>query len=544
MIRARVTIIAVCFCLCGRIYGQSSASDSGWGFTKWARSYKAGYNDKNGQYVGGSQLMHLVPYDGKLYAGVSYWMDKGCMWYGGGRSKGRWGQVLRLDSPTAEWQLEFQLPEKCLRPELLDVVTFKTDGKGKRLRRPVSFLVTGNYFQMGHRTVGVRCFARDDKTGEWESSLIHSSRGNFGEDYSIRAIHVHRDRVTGVDMVFATIGVKGIFSGVYDPSAPGRIRWNKEPEKGNLTIRPLAIVDADKSLCFSSGHYVFKRIDGPNPKYITIEDLTDLHAGPVNSPCGGIRGLTAVDSPSGKGQSLIFVWTPVPGRIPGDIYRLDPVSKTKYTRQKEVALADVLSAYLKTDVYFVLGGYNCFLPVTYGHETEHIVGFESVVKKKEGMSTFKSNQTNSRNGYYRGGAFAIRNRRGEYRIEEIEGKGGIKQSDPPLAATVSYALSPFRKEPAIYFGGLDPNHVDATNHAWIYKGVVKSSGRKKSSGRNGRPVTNEPFRTWTSSKGSTISAKLVSIGNGTVVLQKRTGKRIRIRSSALSTRDQSYLTSL
>ena len=540
--KTKLTIGFMLFALFSAVFAQSAAAKPKWQFTKWEHSYKSGYTDKNGEYIGGSQLMHLVPYKGKMFAGVSYWMDKGCMWYDRQNSKNRWGQILRLDSPNDKWQLEYQLPEKCLRPEFLDVVTFGTDGEGQRLRTPVSFLVTGNYFRMDHQTIGVRCFARNDQTGKWEPSLVHSSHGNFGEDYSIRAIHVHRDRVTGVDMVFATIGVKGIFSGVYDPEAPGRIKWNGPPEKGNLTIRPLAIVDANNSLIFPSGKFIFRRIDGATPKYEQIHSLEDIFSGAVSSPHGGIRGLTSVPSPSGKGDSLVFMWAPVGGGIRGDIYRLDKVGN-KYVRNKEVCIGDILSKYLGGGpVYSVLGAYNSFMPIDVGGgELEHIIGFEAVILKKN-HPTLKMNSKSPLVGYYRGGAFAIRNRKQEYRVGEIN--GGIKHGDTPLVATVSFGFSPFKSEPAIYMGGLDPNAVDSTNLAWIYKGVVKGkakSGEKVVSSGGSEPSQPQPYRTWKSKSGKTIEARLVKCVGSSVILEKRTGKKIKIGRSGLSSKDRRYL---
>ena len=42
---------------------------------RWALSYDAGYRDANGAYAGGSEIMHLVAHQGKLYAANGYWMD-------------------------------------------------------------------------------------------------------------------------------------------------------------------------------------------------------------------------------------------------------------------------------------------------------------------------------------------------------------------------------------------------------------------------------------------------------------------------------------
>ena len=548
---------------CGSMYAQESIN--GWRFESWQKSFTAGHNDKLGNYLGGSQMMHLVPHKGKLYAAVSYWMDKGCVWYGHGRSKGRWAQILRLDGPTTGWEQDFMFPKTGLRPEILKELTFTTDGKGKRLRKPVSFLITCNSFVIGPNKVGLKCFARDDKTGKWHDSFIMTGSGFPGEGYSIRDMHVHRDKVTRTDMVFTTIGTSGIFSGVYDPKAPGWIKWNKTPEPTQkLKIRPLAIVEANGALHFSSGRYVFKRIDGPNPKYVTVHDLSDFYSGDIHSAVGGIRGMTTVDNPEGSGHSLVFVWSPRGGLFKGDIFRLDPDTPkaNHYTRHKEVVLGDILSKYLKTPVYFILGAYNDFLPVPYGNTVEHIIGFETVIRKGRHPVFISNSNPHGGSAYYRGGAFAIRSPEGKYRIAEIEGKGGIKQSDPPLAATVGYAVSPFKNELAVYFSGLDPNHVDATNHAWIYKGLVKTdrpyrarnssryASTRTSSSRTPRKsatpsvrLPNERFRTWRSSKGTSLEAKALSMTSSSVVLKKRSGRSIRIKRSALAAADQLYLTS-
>lgn len=534
--------------LCSYLHAQNECQ-----FIRWEQSYKAGNNDINGNYLGGSQMMHLVPHKGKLYAGLSYWMDRGCAWYGKQNHRDRWAQILRLDSPNASWVLDFQLPETFLRPEILRKLTFRTDGEGNRLREPFSFLITCTSYRMRHNVVGVKCFARDDATGKWNGSFIYTGSGTPGEGYSIRDMHVHRDKVTGVDMVFTTIGTFGIFSGVLDKSVPGWIRWNEKCEnKMKIHIRPLSIVEANGSLHFSTGRRVFRRIDGPNPSYVKVHDLSDYYSDEITPPVGGIRGMTSIKNPKGRGDSLIFVWSPKGGAFtnPGEIFRLDPDGPNNYTRTKEVVLGELLGKYLKAHVFFILGAYNDFMPVKVGKKTEHIIGFESVIHRRPYVPYFGSNVKASPDiGYYRGGAFAIRSADGKYRIEEIKGKYGTKQHEPPLAATVAYAISPFKDENAIYFSGLDPNHVDATNHSWIFKGILKgkkSLQRSRSAAFSREKVNNCPelYREWTNKKGQTVVAKLIANYGSKVYLQKRSGEKITIKTNSLSSRDRSYLKSI
>jgi hypothetical protein len=62
-------------------------------------------------------------------------------------------------------------------------------------------------------------------------------------------------------------------------------------------------------------------------------------------PTGGIRGLTAIPNPNGKGESLIFaMWAGRPSH--GDIYRLDPAADGTFTRTREASLDELMSQYL------------------------------------------------------------------------------------------------------------------------------------------------------------------------------------------------------
>ena len=108
----------------------------------WERSYQAGSTDTNGAFMGGSQMMHLVPYKDSLYAGLSYWMDdRNDYLYGAGTNvDAGWGQILRLDSSDGEWEVDFEMGAYWLRPETLKEVIFTTDSNGIALAESVSFL--------------------------------------------------------------------------------------------------------------------------------------------------------------------------------------------------------------------------------------------------------------------------------------------------------------------------------------------------------------------------------------------------------------------
>ena len=109
---------------------------------RWVLSYDAGYLDEQGNYAGGSEIMHLAAHKGKLFAANGYWMD------------GRWeipsdgqkqsAQVLRLDSSDGVWQVDLDtgkengLGLEFMKANILKSVTFRYDGKGQPLADPES----------------------------------------------------------------------------------------------------------------------------------------------------------------------------------------------------------------------------------------------------------------------------------------------------------------------------------------------------------------------------------------------------------------------
>jgi hypothetical protein len=436
---------------------------------EWEKSFTAGQRDANGRYMGGSETLHLVGHAGKLYAAVGYWFDERNIFYGGDDPRTGWAQILRLDSPNGEWQVDLDMGGRHLRPETLKEITLTTDGQGALLDKPITLLVA-LAFSIDREKTLAHSFTRNDLTGEWVKSVIFSGPKIKGGN-SMRDIRVHRDTVTGIERIFATVGRNGIFSGVYDPNEPGFIKWDSTPEMGPVDTRPLAIIKANGSLLFSAGRLIYQRIDGERPSYRIVHDMSDL-AATVNGPLGGIRGLTAVPNPNGPGDALLFAWnSSITDR--GVVYRLEPDTSGGYSRHKEVTIADLTSDYLGgTPVNFVIAAYNEFLAVPGADkgETEYLVGFESVIGLKNKHPVKVINKSEGKVRLYRGAMYAIRDADLKYRIEEVNGR--IQADDRPLVAPRCYVRSPFEGEDAIYFGGHDGNGFKSTNMAWIYKKVM------------------------------------------------------------------------
>ena len=447
----------------------------------WERSHQAGKNDPNGYYMGGGAIIHLVAHQGLLFAANSYWCDSRNPWYGGTDLNTGWGQILRLDCPGGPWVVDLEMGPSHLRPEILKSVTFQTNGTGQKLKQPVSLLLTSTFMPLSDR-VEISLFTRDDAAGKWNRSVVYSCKKPKNlNDCGVRAIRVHRDKVTGVDRLFLSIGKFGIFSGVYDEKADGKVKWSSESESGPVETRPLAIIEANGDLLFSAGRRIYRRIDGTAPSYQVIHDVSDLYTSEANHAAGGIRGLTAIANPKGRGESLLFAMSESGGSR-GEVYRLDPKADGTFTRTREVAIADLMSQYLDGNpVLSVCAAYNCFFPVIdpATGKAVHLFGFASRI----GGHKFPTWGGNEDGGFYAGSVVGIRDEQGRYRLKEVNGRSTT--SKPILVGTRCFAISPFPADAGrvIYFGGHDQSYRPSSNMAWIFStrldDFLRSDSHKK-----------------------------------------------------------------
>jgi len=441
----------------------------------WEHSYKAGYTDSKGHYAGGSEMLQLAGHKGKLYAANSYWMDPRNIWYGGTDESTAWAQILRLDKPGGKWEVDLEQGPHHLRPEIIKSVTFTTDGDGNKLKEPVNLLVASSY-RWRQGVFDITVFVRDDETGQWERITLVKGTGVAGENNSVRAIGMHRDKVTGVDRIFLPVGVLGMYSGVYDPTVPGKIRWDSKSESGPVDTRPLAVIEANGSLLFTSGAYIYERTDGPSPSYSVILDGAEITGEKVQSAVGGVRGLTAIPNPKGPGDSLLFVWS-ASSQTPGCIYRLDPDGKGGYARTEEVCLRELISEYLSGNpVYYVGAAFNDMLPVVDPDtgDTVYLIGINAWI----GGVDFPIWTGKPIGGFYAGAMYAIRDKNGNYWLNEVNGPhDGIK---PPLVAVRAYSRSPFKNEEqkAVYFAGFVGDYGPSPNTSWVFRSTTANALRK------------------------------------------------------------------
>ena len=429
---------------------------------EWQQSFIAGNLDINGLFMGGSEVLHLVPHKNKLFASIGYWEDENNIWYGGNDLNLGWAQIICLANEDDSWKVDFDLGLNYLRPEILKQVIFTKDYNGNTLDAPDTLLIVGAYspnYISGIVTANI--FVRNDANGLWDQVLVYEGGFPAGENYSMRDIEIYTDQVTGIENLIISVGTHGIFSGKYNPNVDGKIEMGLNPEIGPLSIRSLGIAIANNSLYFSSGNKIFKRNDGFNPSYDVVHDFLDLGSN-INSAVGGIRGLSTISNPSGVNESMLLMWCPN-GQSRGTIFRLDPSESQGFDRVYETKISLLVEDYLPgVTVTYLLGAYNEFYSFTdpASNEEYHIIGIESLLQG-ENYPTW--------NSFYSGAIFVLRDNSAQYELQEIN--GAIDFEDNPLVAVRCYVKSPFENEDALYFGGFDPNGYTSTNNAWIYKRI-------------------------------------------------------------------------
>ena len=431
---------------------------------KWRQSFDAGYFDAQGKWAGGSEIMHLAAHAGSLYAANGYWLD--ARWVIPPEGQKQSAQVLRLDKSDGKWQVDLDLGKandlglEYMKGNILKSVSFSTTGEGRVLNASKHLLVmaAGANFERGG---AVSVWVRDDVAGTWHHTLVRHGSNAGGIRWVPRDLQVYRDRVTGVDRIFLLLGNPGIISGVYDPREPSRIRWDRHVEfpfltKGSFFTRPLGIAEANDALHFSEGSSIFRRIDGKRPQWEEILNLAE----DTDTDVGGIRGLTAIQNPNGKGQSLLFVWAPGE-RAQSQVKRLDPDGKGGYTLHDEANLGQLMSRHLGVKVPYTLGGHNMMYPVPHPTTGEpvHIIGFYGSMAGKPELA-WKGSR------FYGGALYAVRTAAGKYSVHEVNGPYTADKT--LLVSPRAFCRSPFNPK-EIFIGGHDSSNKISDNLAWIFR---------------------------------------------------------------------------
>jgi len=419
------------------------------------RSLQVGYRDQNGKLVTGTEIDFLVPHQGRLYAG-------NCLARESDPAVPKACQILVLDSPKGQWRVdrEFTVSSVMMRCSVLQEITFATDGRSQAIA-PVALLLAVPEASRGTLQV----FCRNDATGDWSPSAV----GTAG--VSIRAFGLHRDRVTGIDRLFAG-GTKGVVSGVYDPTAPGRIRWDKAAEVENPAgERGMGFCDCNGILYCATSRHIYQRTDGAVPAWKEVYSC-EKEKSPV-----GIRGLASVPNPGGQGQVLWFVAL-------HKVRRLDPAAGFKEIIEQD--LPAFLTQQLGITVTGALAAYNDLLPYVLPGTGERLwlFGFEcyhpvAIVNANPRLKAHAQISANARWCASGSGRYCIRHAQGAditCEVAEI-----IDPREPQLVSTRTIVVSPFPEDQGrvFYFAGYDCHGVPSHNTGWIYRGELPRATQPK-----------------------------------------------------------------
>ena len=453
----------------------------------WTQSYDAGYEDLKGAYAGGSEIMHIVSHKGKLYASNGYWVDAHWVIPPDGQKQS--AQVLRLDSLAGKWQVDLDMGQSNDRGT----------GLHERQHSQVRYLYPRRFRQTPPKSAenllvmaaganferggAVSSWTRNDKKNTWVHTLVRHGSSVGGIRWVPRDMEVYRDKKTGIERIFLSLGNPGIVSGVYDPTTPGKIRWSKHlefpfPEGGSLHTRPLGIVQANGSLLFSEGGAIFRRVDGEKPRYEKIIDLNE----DTDTDVGGIRGLTVIDNPQGKGQSLLFLWAPG-DRSKSQVKRLDPDGKGGYTVKNEAMIMELMKKRLGVEVPYSLGAHNMAYPFTdpASGQTVHLIGFQGNIKGKHHLKWKGS-------ALYGGALYAVRYPDLTYKVLEVN--NAYASGKPVLVSPRTFCLSPFGDK-GIFIGGHDSSRKISDDMAWIFHAPLEVA-LGATNGQDAKPSSNNP----------------------------------------------------
>jgi hypothetical protein len=431
----------------------------------YSLSFAAGGYGSRGEFLGGTELMSLVAFQGRLYAGNGYWMDRPFLF---GRNDPIPGaQVLVLDSRSSRWRQEVAFgqrnswggPEHA-RPSSMAVIQFHSfDTSGNVAGVLAEILTVGLDGQNGAAVYTQK------SPGVWENT-------HFPAGPSVRALAVHYDPVDRTEKVYAGGGrdYGVIYSGVYDPSAPGRIRWNRGPEDVKLRNRVMSLRECNGALFAAARPGIYRRND-QTKTWDTIFSYPIRNSFDESRYASGFRALTCVDGGGAGGQTGLL--TSFEG-VSGDILKVDPQTKGAiielHTRQ--------------------------FLTEQWGDpptEQDVIAGYDALPLVKQnpdvrlfGLLAF-SPRTSERNSAW----FLSRSDGATPRYELHQVRplpSPYNRSDTALWSVRAISVSPFPEDQGqvVYLGGYDGHFRPDHNTAWLYRvGIATTLEPYRGVARNG-----------------------------------------------------------
>jgi len=441
---------------------------------KFKPDFKPGTRDANGTLLGGTELMRLAAYDGKLFAAIGYFAQDPA------KRQAPGGQVLRKDSPDSGWVVEASFPD-YVRVDTLAEAIFTVDADGKPLPKPAHMLVAGLWWKKvkpwGTPEAEKTSVAiRNDRTGKWSVSKIADAVG--GSPGDVRALQMHTDRLTRRQYLFAGCGDGKVYRGAYDPLVPGQLRWEQDPGLPK-TARLVCLTECDGSL-FVAGGLVENNGETPSRGRVTADEIRRegglyrridgdktrwelVYRWPFVGPRFNehlMRGISVVPDPSTPGKKVIVGGLEDPPLI----QRIDPVTG-KATDELNFMkyFQKLFNGRPNAGRWVNAVMHNQLEPFTDPRNGE----------LKHFATTYIVHPKNPE-APYNGAWILIRNSNGTYEHAEIYPEDGLP-SGKSLNGARSIIASPFAEErnKIWYFGGFGVERAFFHDTAWIYKGELR-----------------------------------------------------------------------
>jgi hypothetical protein len=409
-------------------------------YEPYSLSYAAGKYDRAGTYLGGTELMNLAPFGEKLYAGVGYWMDRPRLFSSWPFDRQSGAQILVLNSKSADWSAEKSFSFEFTRLSTMEVVRFhRFNAAGNITGHLAEMLVVGLDGKGG-------AVYTQKGPGLWEDTLIPTRD-------PVRSLAVHYDPIDRIEKLFAGGGhavqnVGSIYSGIYDPTLPGRIHWDPAAEPSNFSGRIMSMVDCDGTLFAAAKPAIYRRND-------RNKNWEEVYSYPIRSQfdqskyASGFRGLTCIYA---GGKPLLL--TGFEG-IAGDILRIDPETRTASVelRAREFLTERWGSPPIEKDI---ITGYNDIPLLKNSPELRVFALLARSPNAKEQNSAWFLSRTNGNSP--------------RYELHEVRAPGWPNnRSDSALWSVRAIAISPFAEDQGqvLYMGGYDGHFEPVHNTAWL-----------------------------------------------------------------------------
>ncbi len=262
-------------------------------------------------------------------------------------------------------------------------------------------------------------------------------------------------------MIFVTAGASGVWVGTYDPTLPELIRWDPQPELGDLPLRPMSMAEINEGLYVSSSDSIYHRLDGPQPKWEKVYADKYVASAVLERNIGGIRGMTAVPSQVERDRDAILYF------LDNRIVRVEPDDNFVGIMELDITKLFEDRTGLKTG--FTLGAYNDMLaiPVPGDGEPQFLIGMQASIGTKAALLSERPSYGN----YDGGGWVLIRNSPSQYELACVDDPP--LTDEMPLVAVRSIVESPFDDE-RLYFAGFDCNFNMCHGTSWIYEGTIEA----------------------------------------------------------------------